>query len=426
MAKITKQDILKMVTTFYLESADFNGMPIRNLLEESYQDWGFIKTLIKDLIEEELVGLIDTNADANPSIIRTGFKPKNIQISKLNGDSPPDGCIYPRPKHLKSVVNPQDYEGQPYKLCLAFGEAQLSFRSFDLSVLEFYRNDPRYRYENNDTEGHIYYETGEIRDSDKIALKTFGFSYDDNYNRAIAVFLRYLADLTPEHQQIWKAKELQGNYKLHKDYTDSAIQGGWGQRRPICLAFLKELYIINRMAKAMGRPPLFKNDYGEYGENRPKDFTFLIRPTLREFNNFVQLLDKMLSENINKDFFQEEVPYENEIPREDGKIRVQTKGTLQILDDWVRKFLITDDCQPWMKSIATVRKIRKMRQRPAHAVDEDRFDQKYFKEQRELIIEAYSAVRALRLMLANHPDVDSAKIKIPDWLQEGKIWECRD
>ncbi len=87
------------------------------------------------------------------------------------------------------------------------------------------------------------------------------------------------------------------------------------------------------MAKAMGRPPLFKNDYGEYGENRPKDFTFLIRPTLREFNNFVQLFDKMLSENINKDFFQDEVPYENGIPREDGKIRVQTKGTLQILDD---------------------------------------------------------------------------------------------
>jgi len=67
-----------------------------------------------------------------------------------------------------------------------------------------------------------------------------------------------------------------------------------------------------------------------------------------------------------------------------------------------------------------------MRQRPAHAVDEDRFDQKYFKEQRELIIEAYSAVRTLRLMFANHPDVESAKIKIPDWLQEGKIWECRD
>ncbi len=422
MAKITKQDIVRMVTTFYLESVDFNGLPIQNLIEESHQDWGFLKGLIKDLIEEDLVGLIDTRTDANPHIIRIGFEPKNAQISKLSGGSPPDGCIYPSPKHLKSVVNPQDYQDQPYKLYLALGEAQLSFRSFDLSVLEFYRNDPRYRYENNDTAGRIYYDTGEIKDSDKIALATFGFSYDDNYNRAIAVFLRYLANLTPSHQQIWKAKELQGNYKLHPDYYRSAVIGDWGEGEPICLAFLKELYIINRMAEAMGRPALFKDDYGEYAENRPKTFTFLIRPTLKEYNDFVHLLDKMLSENINRDFFQNEVPYENQIPRKDGKIQVERKGTLQILDDWIHTLFITDNWQPLEKSIATMRKIREMRQRPAHAIDEDRFDQKYFKEQRELIIEAYSAVKTLRLMLANHPDVDMAKIKIPDWLQKGKIW----
>jgi len=39
---------------------------------------------------------------------------------------------------------------------LALGEAQLSYRSFDLSVLEFYRNDPRHRYENDDINGRIY------------------------------------------------------------------------------------------------------------------------------------------------------------------------------------------------------------------------------------------------------------------------------
>ncbi len=422
MNNLNKQDILNMVTTFYLKSLDFNGLSIQNLIKVSNQDWGFLKGLIKDLIEEDLVGLIDTNSDENPAIIRKGFELKNIQISRLTGELPLDGYIYPSPKHLKSVVNPQDYQGQPYKLYLALGEAQLSFRSFDLSLLEFYRNDPRYRYENNDTWGRIYYDTGEIKDSDKIVLKTFGFSYDDKGNRAIAAFLQYLANLTPEHQQIWEAKELQGNYKLHPDYFRSSVQGGWGQRRPICLAFLKELYIINRMAEAMGRPALFKDDYGEYAENKPKTFTFLIRCTLREFNDFIHLLDKMLSENINRDFFQHEVPYENQILRKDGKIQVETKGTLQILDDWIHAFFITDDWQPLEKSIATMRKIRGMRQRPAHAIDEDRFDQKYFKEQRKLIIEAYSAVKTLRLMLANHPDVDSANIKIPDWLKEGKIW----
>jgi hypothetical protein len=422
MAKITKEDVLKIVTIFYLESHDFNGIPTWTLSEKSSKDWVSLKTIVKELIEDEMAGLIDTNTDVNPHIIRRGFEPKDIQISKLEGDSPPHGCICPTSKHLNTVVNPQDYEGQPYKLCLALGEAQLEYRSFDLSVLEFYRNDPRYRYENDDIRGRICYHAEEMNVSDKAVLETFGFSYDDDYNRAVAVFLRYLTDLTPEHQQIWKAKELQGSYRLHPDYYRTAIIGDFGERVPICRALLKELYIINKMAEAMGRPPLFKDDYGEYGENRPKRFGFLIRPTLEEFNNFMLLLDKILSDNINQDFFQNEVSYEDEIKRKDGKIQVQQKGTLQILDEWIRRFYKTHDWQTWEESIATLRKIRKMRQKPAHLINEDQFDQKYFKEQREIIIDAYSVMRTLRLMLANHPRVKSTGIQIPDWLHEGRIW----
>ena len=51
-----------------------------------------------------------------------------------------------------------------------------------------------------------------------------------------------------------------------------------------------ELYYINRMAEAMERPPLFRSDYGEYGENKPQKLSFLVRPTLEEFNQFVLLL----------------------------------------------------------------------------------------------------------------------------------------
>ena len=36
-----------------------------------------------------------------------------------------------------------------------------------------------------------------------------------------------------------------------------------------------------------------------------------------------------------------------------------------------------------------LKKVRKKRQDPAHVVDEDIFDEKYFKDQRELMIRAY-------------------------------------
>ena len=70
--------------------------------------------------------------------------------------------------------------------------------------------------------------------------------------------------------------------------------------------------------------------------------------------------------------------------------------------------------------IKIFRKIRDLRIRPAHKVMNDMFEQKYFKQQRELIIEAYNAIRTLRLILANHPN--TKKYNIPEWLFKGEIW----
>lgn len=427
MGGINKNAVLEEITNFYLNSRDFNGIPATDLAAKFGGNWRGLREVLRNLIEEDLVGLICGDVEINPHIIRLGFEPKEAQIKKLASDKFYESCIYPRPKHLEVVVDRSRYDGEPYKLCLALGEPQLAYRSFDLVVLEFYRNDPRYFYESNDISGFIsvkdkYYRSGRMEERDQVLLQSFGFSYDQDFNRAVAVYLRYLADLSPEHQQIWKAKELTGDYRLHPDYFRTTIIGDWGECVPIFDAFILELWIINQMAGAMGRPPLFRQDFGKYGENKPKKFGFLIRPTLEEFNSFVLLLDKVLSDNINKEFFRNEVPYVTEIERKDGKIQVQNRGTLQILDHWVRKYFRTEHWEPWDESIEILRKIRKMRQKPAHAIDENIFDQQYFKDQRELIINAYTAIRTLRMMLENHPAVKAADIEIPDWLREGKIW----
>ena len=422
MNNVTSENIIEEVTKFYLSSHDFNGISLSALADKLKITIGEICESICRLIAEDLVGVLFSDSDVNPNIIRIGFEKKENQIEKLKQKTPPTAFIYPRPKHLNKVVDEKQYQGNPYRLCLALGEPQLAYRSFDLQVLEFYRNDPRYSYDNNDVGGKIYCNSDEMQNSDRVFLQTFGFSYDANFNRAVAVFLRYLSNLSSEHQQIWKAKELKGDFKLHPDYYRVSIIGDWPDRIPICSAFLKELFIINQMANAMGRPKFFLQDFGEYGDNKPQRFGFLIRTTLEEFNHFVLLLDKMLSDNINKKFFKNEVPYENEIKRKDGKIEIQNKGTLQILDEWIRKYFNTEDWGLWDKSIKSLRKIRKLRQKPAHEIDENIFDQRYFKEQRELIIEAYSAIKILRLLFANHPMVDAADIKMPTWLEEGQIW----
>jgi hypothetical protein len=427
MSSFDKNLVLSKITNFYLDSIDFNGMAAVNLCEELKLEWLDLHDGLKNLIEDDEIGILYNSSDSNSHIIRLGFEPKDSQISKLITNELVHTCIYPLFNHLQTVLDRSLYEGEPYKLCLALGEPQLTHKSFDLSILEFYRNDPRYMYKNSDIKGYIcvqdeYFESDEMAESDQILLESFGFSYDSSGNRYVSVYLRYLVSLSPEHQQIWKAKEVVGDYKLHPDYFGSTIGGSFGGGVSIFLAFLKELYIINQVAKLMKRPPLFNQDFGEYADDRPSQFSFLVRPTLEEFNNFVLLLDKILSDNINKAFFQNEVSYETEIERKDGKIQVQNKGTLQILDDWVREFFFMEDWQAWNESIKTFRDVRKRRQQPAHTIKENIFDQKYFKDQRELMIRAFKALQILRLIMSKHPLVTTTDIKIPKWLVEGKIW----
>lgn len=414
--------ILNTITDFYLNSGDFNGIHINALISTVNIDWLNIKSDLEQLIKNDFVRIIDEATDINPNIIRLGFEDIDTQIQKIQTAEPGYICLYPTKSVLSSKVNIDNFKTEPYKLRLALGEAQLASVPFDLSVLEFYRNDPRYRYENDDIQGQIYYVDESLSESDKTFLETYGFAYDDEFNRAVAVFIRYLADLSPEHQQIWRAKELSEDYKLHPDYYRNSIMGDWGERIPICQAFLIELFIINKMCIAMGRPPLFRNDYGQYGENRPKKFHFLIRPTLEEYNAFILLFDKMISDNINKDFFKSEINYENEKERDDGKIIVTQKGTLQLLDEWLRKFYKPDDWSEWDEAFSALKKVRKLRQEPAHAIKEDVFDQKYFKDQRELIIQAYKGIRMVRLIFANHPAVKIANIEIPDFIYQDLIW----
>ena len=103
---------------------------------------------------------------------------------------------------------------------MVLGEPKLSFDSFDLSILEFYRNDPRYYYRTDGISGWIsvkdkFYHSDQMPKSDKVILESFGFSYDESMNRAVAVFLIYLSRLSPQHQQIWNAKILEAVSYTH-------------------------------------------------------------------------------------------------------------------------------------------------------------------------------------------------------------------
>jgi hypothetical protein len=185
--------LLDVVTHFYLRSNDFNGISAQQLSTAFGTTWEALYEPLCQLIEDERAGVLYADTALNSHIIRLGFEPKDVQVRKLKTADLHHTCIYPRPTHLNTVVKPTDYASRPYCLALALGEPQLAFRAFDLSVLEIYRNDPRYYYSTSDIGGKICikteaYQSSDFPESDKVLLESFGFAYDDDYNRAVAAY----------------------------------------------------------------------------------------------------------------------------------------------------------------------------------------------------------------------------------------------
>ena len=370
------------------------------------------------LIEEEKVSLVFAD---NPYIKQFPSLSIKDQIHKLTSNIESLG-VYPAKKHLKNAVNATNYITRPYSHELSLGCAQLEFRAFNMSILENYRNDPRYYYENNAIGGRIsivdeHYSSKDMCDQDKVHLQTFGFCYDDNNNRAIAVFLRYLKQLSSNHQQTWKTKELDGKWNLHPDYRRFSL-GDWNIGISIFDAFIEELKAINKMCKAMQKPQLFKKTFEE---EIPKEFSFLIRPTTKEFYQFIHLLDKMISDNINTRFFESHIDNsEIEDKNKDGT----KKGSMALLESWLEKFykVVTEEKNPYKKLLSPFKEIRKQRTIPGHKIEEDEFDPEFITKQQNILLKAYESLSILRMIFNRHPNCINNNFGISARVLEGRIW----
>jgi hypothetical protein len=422
--------ILDEVTYYYLESGDFNGITVAQLIEKLSVDDCSLRSGLIDLISNGWVNALSSEDCADLDVQAPGYQSAEQQVAKLSNADSDKTLIYPAAKVLSTFVVPANYTGCPYTLELALGEPPYSYRTFDLRILEFYRNDSRYYYVNDDISGMISVASDSGRENlselDRPFLKSFGFCYDEPLNRGVAVFLKYLSRLPTDHQSLWKSRELTTSFQIHPDYFRRLTLGGSGMGIPILKALFLEIFLINQMSLAMSRTKLFRTDFGKFCDGVPTSFTFLVRATAGEYTNFILLLDELLLQNIDGNFFNSEMEPEEGPGRPFRNIAVQRKGSLQLLDSWVRKHIPPRFRKKWNEAIESLWHIRSLRliysrQHSAQKGSEEVFDPRLFKVQRELVIRAYKAVRTLRVVLANQPNVRKASIDIPPLLSEGKI-----
>jgi hypothetical protein len=147
----------------------------------------------------------------------------------------------------------------------------------------------------------------------------------------------------------------------------------------------------------------------------------MLRPTRKNLYDFVHLLDKPLSENLNRNFFRDKVPLETSVRRANGTVQMQQKGTLQWLEDLLSSRYCTADGEDIAREVvAPLRKIRKLRQTPAHRLEVDEYDPTYPRQQDELLGEAVRTLTKLRWIISCHSSARQ-QYSPPAWLDGDKI-----
>lgn len=411
-----KESLLNDVIKFYLNSRDFNGLPLGPDAKESE-----VAEAI-ELTKQGLIQVMTSDDYLNPHIRPwQSRRSTDEQVESLTTlkDAGEYGlaCLYPTHKAMKGVRLPKRYNDRPFEKELAKGTGVLELAYFTPDVLEFYRNDPRYECRIGDFSVYMsvsddaYGDEGEP-DKDKVSLEHAGFAYDlsdfdkNDINsqivRRLAVFVGDLARLSPEHQQRWKTYRVdEGAIRPHPTWFANQM-GHWTDDIGPLQRLFVEMENINNLYQLAFGLNLFKDT------DRPDELGWILRASQKEWDEQIHLLDKVLSENINhKALDAANVPKVDE----HGK----NMGSLQRLT----KLMELTRLSPNMieSTMAPLREVRAARQKPAHAIRKNLNDKTFVHKQVDLLGRVSGSMIGLRMWLSSHPNADKWK---PDF-EDGKM-----
>jgi len=408
--------MLDKIIKFYLNSGDFNGLPLRPDATEV----DIIETI--NLVKQGLIQVVTQEDYLNPHIrpwqsMRSSDEQALSLTSLKDADEYGVACLYPTHKGMKGVRLPKRYSDRPYEKELAKGAGVLEPAYFTPDVLEFYRNDPRYHCRIGDfsiymsVNDDVYGDTGEPK-KDKVALEHAGFAYDlskfDRKDpespivRRLAVFVGDLAKLSPEHQQRWKTFQVdEPDVKPHPTWMSNQM-GHWTDDVGTFQRFFIELKNINSLYQLAFNQDLFAT------VEKPDEMGWILRASQKEWDEQIVLLDKLLSDNIRHDALNAaNVPRKDDDDKDMGTIqRLQKLMEMTKLDPAI----IQEILKPF-------RDVRSARQKPAHAIRTNLSDKTFVHKQVALMGELNHSLIGLRTWLSSHP-------KASDWkpeFEDGKL-----
>jgi hypothetical protein len=392
----TKQALLELTIAQYLGSGDFNGL----YLGSKDKSW---RRAAHALICSGEVEVIDETIFPNPHL-RPWHNPKPVDKQIESLDAALTGasfglCLYPMPETLVGNFSVVSLDQEPYRQRMAQGGTSLELAHFRFDVLEAYRNDPTFSFEFEDFGARIIvtdevYIDEAASEDDKIMLR-LGFAYELPLDeggpiiRRACVFLGDLMKLTPVHQRRWHTYEVASDgLKPHPVWWMRQM-GEWADGLGPFDGLIYELKTWDELhARAFNDVHLLKTT------ERPREFGWIMRPSQGEYDHFIQLLDKLLSENLKHDAFDAAG-----VPRKDDE--GQELGTLTRLDLYLDRAKVTEEQRKIV--LKPLREVRSARQKPAHAIRTNITNTNFVRRQAELMQEVQGSIRQLRWFWETHP-----------------------
>ena len=410
-----KDELFNRIAAFYRDSRDFNGFYFVGDNEEEREA---AIALVRDGLVQVVVSEVDyPNPHIRPWPSRRTVDEQVESISELDGERY-GVCLYPTPIALKKPGMKRAHRGQPFRLAMAKGRGALELAYFNFDVLEQYRNDPRFTFQFTDfgvTTGigdEAYLDAAEP-EHDKTSMSHIGFAYDlSQYKpddptspilRRVCAFSCDLAKLSPVHQQRWRTYQIISETGLNPHPVWWGQQmGHWADGLGPFARFFFELRTWNEFFERAHGIALLKST------DRPREFGWILRPSQSEWEGFIHLLDKLLSENLRNDALDAAgAPKLNEAG--------QNLGTLNRLE----ALLLARRAKPEgvKEVLAPMRQVRNARHRPAHALRENVTDRTFVRRQVELLERINQSLELLRYFWQSHPA--NRDWKEPEYVADG-------
>ena len=407
--------LMSRVRERYLESRDFNGFHV----EETN---GELKVSSKELLEAGLVQVVSfsdyPNFHIRPWQSKRTTEEQADDIDNLE-ESENGFCLYPTPFAMESVELPKRFEGRPFHTAMARGKGTLELAYFEFQVLEGYRNDSRFWLGFGDTGASLLVNPEERHhtlERDRIFMNQIGYGYDlSSFDpkdpdspivRRVAVLYCDLLNLNPEIQRRWESYQVESaNLEPHPGWWGRQM-GEWDMALGPFDRMFFEIENINQLTELIfeDKGTLFKSS------ERPDELGWILRPSRREWDEFIHQMDKTLSDNLSTKFLNNiGAPKENEEGHSLGTI-----ARLQLLleSGGASKDLATQILKP-------IKEIRRQRQAPAHAIRVNITDATFVHKQVVLIHEVNDSLKFITSMFSRHSKAKNWENKwkdVQDWL----------